>query len=101
VANFKKEVKSSAIVTAIIAAPTFFLGAYFSNVHAGPGIEFLFWFGVFLLLPVYLLREVGALSTEVAGWLAIVLLEPLWLFVLVFGIRLAWEQIKQRYITVP
>lgn len=98
--NYTKEAKLAAIVTAVIAVPVFFIAGYFSNFEVGPGIEFLFWLGVFLLLPVYLFKDAGLL-VGVVGWAAILIIEPLWLFGLVLLSRLGWLTVRKRCITVP
>ena len=95
---FKHEAKWAAIVTAIIAVPLILVSAYISNVHAGPGIESLFRVGFFVLLPVFFFN---IFSSVFATVFALVVLEPLWLFGFVLGLRVLWVTIKKRYITKP
>ena len=91
--NILNNTKLHLIITAIAVVPIYILGAYFSNVHTGPGNEYLFWFGVFLLMPVYSLSELGVIFTDSVFWTVVILLEPLWVLLLVkvihAGLRLA------------
>ena len=98
--SYTKEAKFAVIVTAVIALPVIFVAGYLSNYEVGPGIEVLFWLGVFLLLPVYLFKDAGLL-VGVVGWVVILVLEPFWLFGLVYLSRLGWLTVRKRCITVP
>ncbi len=74
-----REAKIIAWISLFSAVPVGLMGLYFIKLYGGIGWEFLFLVSGFVLLPVFEVRRT---------WVAILLLEPIWLFLLIFGVRL-------------
>jgi hypothetical protein len=74
-----RDAKIIAWISLFSAVPVAFIGLHFINFYGGPGWEILFLVSGFLLLPAFEVRRT---------WVAILLLEPIWLFLLIFGVRL-------------
>ena len=92
--DIKTQAKWSAIATGIVIVPLVLIAVGFSNVHAGPGNAFLFWVGVFILLPLFALSEMGLFPGGIVGWFVVALLQPLWIFLLIFLGGLFWRAAK-------
>jgi hypothetical protein len=79
-----REAKLIAWISLLSSIPVALIGLYFIKLYSGIGWEILFYVFGFLLLPVFEFRRT---------WVAILLLEPLWLFLLIFGMRLLFTTV--------
>ena len=89
----KKEARWALIATAIIGIPMLLFAAYISNLYQGSENTFIYGIGIFLLLPAYVFSVFGNL----VALIAMIILEPPWLFSLVFLARLAYVSICEKY----
>jgi hypothetical protein len=45
-------------------------------------------------MPLYALSEIGLISSVTGFWLVVIIIEPLWVFLLVKGVHAAWKLAK-------
>jgi hypothetical protein len=78
------------VLTAGASIPLFLLGLWLTNVHAGPGIDALFFLGVFLLWPLAVVEAIPGIGRSGLFWPFAFLLTVGWYFALMLAATLVW-----------